>query len=100
MQQRHPKLTKENFLSETEKEINGNTKFPNRALFTINQCYMFITILEVLTDRTETKSINLKILPHPVNTSGLSDFQKSERPIARTAKKPNQSLPQCKEQDK
>ena len=42
------------------------------------------------------KSINLKILPRPINTNGLSDFQKSEWPISRTAKKPNQSLPQHK----
>ena len=28
--------------------------------FTINQCYKFITILEVLTDQTKTKSIKLK----------------------------------------
>ena len=40
MQQGHLYLTKENFLSETEKEINGNTKFPNRVLFTNNECYV------------------------------------------------------------
>ena len=47
-------------------------------------------------DRTGTKSINLKILPHLINTNYLSDLQKSERLITRTAKELNQSLFQCK----
>ena len=42
-------------------------------------------------DQTETKSINLKILPCPIITNNLSDLQKSERLIARTANKLNQS---------
>ena len=57
MQQGHPYLTKENFLSDTEREVNDNTHTPNKSTFHFNQCYMFITILEVLTDQSETKSI-------------------------------------------
>ena len=96
MQQGHPHLTKENFLSDTEREVNDSTHSLTEHFFTINQCYMFIAILEVLTDWTETESINLKILPHPINTNNLSDLQKSEQLITRTAKKLNQSLFQCK----
>ena len=46
---------------------------------------MFITILEVLTDQAQTKIIKLKhYLAFIINN--LSDFQKSERPIARTSR--------------
>ena len=48
---------------------------------------MFITILEVLTDRTETKSIQLKFYLACINVNNLSDFHKSEQLITRTAKK-------------
>ena len=57
MQQGHPHLTKENFLSGTEKKANDNTHTPNKSTFHFNQCYMFIAILEVLMDQSETKSI-------------------------------------------
>ena len=50
MQQGHLHLTKENFLSDTEREVNDNTHTPNRALFvSINAIYSS-QILEVLTD--------------------------------------------------
>ena len=54
---------------------------------------MFIAILEVLTDRTQTKIIKLK---HPlafIKTNNLSDFQKSERPIARTSRNSTRHYP-------
>ena len=57
---------------------------------------MFIIILEVLTDWTETKSIKIKSYLNFINVNNLSDFQKSERLIARTAKKLNQTLLQLK----
>ena len=53
---------------------------------------MFITILEVLTDRTQTKIIKHTYYLASINANNLSDFQKSERPITTTAKKPNQTL--------
>ena len=60
--------------------------------FTINQCYKFVTILEVLMDRMETKSIKLIFYFEFIIVNNPSDFQKSERPIARTAKKLNNTL--------
>ena len=53
---------------------------------------MFITILEVLTDRTQTKIIKHTYYLASINANNLSDFQKSGRPITRTTKKPNQTL--------
>ena len=63
MQQGHTHLTKENFLSGTEKEVNDNTHTPNRALFT---------------------SINA--------ICSFQIFQKLQRLIARIARKLNQTL--------
>ena len=65
MQQGHPHLTKENFLSDTEREVNDSTHSLTEHFFTINQCYMFIAILEVLTDGTKTKVLILKFYPAP-----------------------------------
>ena len=56
MQQGHPHLTKENFLSETEREVNGSTHSPTEHFLTINKCYMFIAILVVLMDQNERKA--------------------------------------------
>ena len=53
---------------------------------------MFITILEVLTDRTQTKIIKHTYYLASINANNLSDFQKSEQLITRTTKKPNQTL--------
>ena len=53
---------------------------------------MFIIILEVLMDQTETKSIKLKFYLDFININNLSDFQKSERPITRTPRKLNHTL--------
>ena len=51
MQQRHPKLTKENFLFRI-KEKSTTAHIPQTEhVLTIIKCYMFITILEVLTDQ-------------------------------------------------
>ena len=92
-------MTKENSLSESEKEING---IPNSLTehFSPSINAMFIIILEVLTDRTETKSIKLKFYLDSINVNNLSDFQKSERLIARTAKTLNQTLLQLKNKNK
>ena len=54
MQQRHPKLTKEISLSEQKKSQPQHT-YPKQSTFHCNQCYMFITILEVLTDQQKPK---------------------------------------------
>ena len=43
-------------------------------------------------DRTQTKIIKHTYYLASINANNLSDFQKSERPITRTAKKPNQTL--------
>ena len=60
--------------------------------FSLSINAMFITILEVLMDRTETKSVKLKFYVDYINANNLSVFQKLEWPIARTTKKPNQTL--------
>ena len=57
---------------------------------------MFITILEVLMDWTQTKIRKHTCYPASINANNLSDFQKSERLIARTAKKLNQTPLQLK----
>ena len=84
-EQGHPYLTKENFLSETEREINGSTN-PLTERFSVNKCYMFITILEVLTDQTQTKIMTLKYYLTLIKVNNFSNFQKPERPIARTSR--------------
>ena len=61
---------------------------------------MFITILEVLMDQTQTKIIKHTYCLASINTNNLSDFQKSERLITRTAKKLNQTLLQLKNKNK
>ena len=58
-------------------------EFPNRAFFNQWMLYMFITILEVLTDQTWTKIMTLKCYLAFIKISNLSDFQKSEWPITR-----------------
>ena len=88
-------MTKENSLSESEKEINGIPNFLTEH-FSPSINAMFIIILEVLMDQTETKSIKLKFYLDSINVNNLSDFQKSERLITRTAKKLNQTLLQLK----
>ena len=47
---------------------------------------MFITILEVLTDRTQTKIMTFKCYLAFIKKNNLSNFQKSERLIARTSR--------------
>ena len=61
---------------------------------------MFITILEVLTDQSETKVLKLKFYLTLINTSVFQIFQKLERLIARIARKLNQTLLQLKKQVK
>ena len=61
---------------------------------------MFITILEVLKDQTQTKIIKHTYYLASINANNLSDFQKSERLITRTAKKLNQTLLQLKNKNK
>ena len=61
---------------------------------------MFITILEVLMDQTETKIIKHKCYLAFMKTNNLSDFQRSERLIARTAKELSQALLQLGKQIK
>ena len=41
MQQGHLHLTKENFLSDTEREVNDSTHSVTEHFLTINKCYMF-----------------------------------------------------------
>ena len=64
---------------------------PQQSVFSVNKCYMFITILKVLTDQTQTKIIKHTHYIAFINNK-LPNFQKSEQPIARTAKKTNQTL--------
>ena len=47
-------MTKENFLSETDKEINSSTN-PLTELYSVHKYNKFIRILEVLTDQTQLK---------------------------------------------
>ena len=51
-------------------------------------------------DRTQTKIIKHTYCLASINANNLSDFQKSERLIARTAKKLNQTLLQLKNKNK
>ena len=46
---------------------------------------MIITILEVLTDQTQTKIMTLKCYLAFIKINNFSNFQKSEQPIARTS---------------
>ena len=78
-------MTKENFLSETEREINGSTNSLTER-YSVNKCYMFITILEVLTDQTQTKIMTLKDYLAFIKINNLLNFQKSEQPIARMSR--------------
>ena len=92
-------MIEENSLSESEKEING-IPYSLTEHFSPSINAMFIIILEVLTDQTETKSIKLKFYLDLLNVNNLSDFQKSEQLITRTAKKLNQALLQLKNKTK
>ena len=70
-------MTKENFLSETEKEVNGSTNSLVEC-YSAYKCNKFIQILEVLMDQTQTKIIKLKHHLAFIKINNLSDFQKSE----------------------
>ena len=47
---------------------------------------MFITILEVLMDQTQTKIMTLKYYLTLIKVNNFSNFQKPERPIARMSR--------------
>ena len=81
-------MTKENSLSETEREINGSTN-PLTEHYSVNECYMFITILEVLMDQAQTKVMTLKYYLAFIKINNLSNLQKPERQIARISRNSN-----------
>ena len=74
--------------------MDDNTHTPNRALFHVNQCYMFITILEVLTDRNKTKAYKLSLTPnsYPTNNSFYFLLYKLRATDHKTTRKLNQTI--------
>ena len=99
MEQGHPKLTKENFLSDTERSQWQHT-FPNRALFHHqSMLYVHHNFGGPHGPVWNKKVLKLKFYLALINTSNISDLQKSEQLITRTAKKLKQSLLQCKNKD-
>ena len=58
-------------------------------MFSLSINAMFITILEVLTDQTQTIIRTFKCYLAFIKSNNLSDFQKSERVIARMSRNSN-----------
>ena len=100
MQQGYPHLTKENFLSDTDREVNGSTLSLTEHFSPSINAICLSQFWRSSQTGLKQKVLKLKFYLALINTNNLSDFQKSERLITKTAKKLNQSLFQCKNKAK
>ena len=74
MQEGHLHLTKENFLSDTEREVNDNTHTPNRALFISINAICSSQFWRSSWTGLKQKVLKLKFYLALINTSNITDF--------------------------